>query len=421
MNPNTKNKTPQLPKTPNIMNQIIIAVFIFISITIIYTFLAKKPEDIKSLTISDVATGVIAGTVEKIEVSGSDVNVSYKDGTKGKAKKEVESSLSTTLSNYGVTSEELSSAPIEIKSESGFIYWLINILPFLLPVLIIVFFVWMLTRQVKGQGMQAFTFGQSKARITDPNDKNNRVTFKDVAGIDEAKEEFVQIVDFLQRPAFYHDIGGKIPKGCLLYGAPGTGKTLLALAAAMHQHRKYGQIILTRPAVPLEDKDELGFLPGDLNAKMAEYIVPFAQDLEAIIEANDKNLSFVLKKTKADTTELLLESLRKDSFAFFSKMGVKINAVQHYRGRTYHNTFIIVDEAQNLTPLQVKTILTRSGKNCKIVLTGDLEQIDKRFLTSENSGLAYAMVKMEGNEMVGVTVLMETVRSASAAYAEKVL
>ncbi len=204
-------------------------------------------------------------------------------------------------------------------------------------------------------------------------------------------------------------------------GVAGTGKTLLALAAAMHQHRKYGQIILTRPAVPLEDKDELGFLPGDLNAKMAEYIVPFAQDLEVIIEANDKNLSFVLKKTKADTTELLLESLRKDSFAFFSKMGVKINAVQHYRGRTYHNTFIIVDEAQNLTPLQVKTILTRSGKNCKIVLTGDLEQIDKRFLTSENSGLAYAMVKMEGNEMVGVTVLMETVRSASAAYAEKVL
>jgi cell division protease FtsH len=75
-----------------------------------------------------------------------------------------------------------------VKDESGFGYWLLNVLPFLLPVVLVVFFIWMLTRQVKGAGMQAFTFGQSKARITDPNDKNNRVTFKDVAGAKEAKE-----------------------------------------------------------------------------------------------------------------------------------------------------------------------------------------------------------------------------------------
>jgi len=207
----------------------------------------------------------------------------------------------------------------------------------------------------------------------------------------------------------------------LVSGVAGTGKTLLALAAALHQRQKYSQIILTRPAVPLEDKDDLGFLPGDLNAKMAEYIVPFAQDLEVIIEANEKNQNFFMRKIKNATTSQLLSDLRKDSFAFLGSLGVKVNAVQHYRGRTYHNTFIIVDEAQNLSPHQVKAILTRAGHNCKIVLTGDLEQIDKRFLNSENSGLAYAMVKMEGSPMVGVTVLIHTVRSEIAAYAEKVL
>ncbi len=184
------------------------------------------------VSLDQVVNAIDAETVQSIAITGNELQATLKDGKTLVASKEPSDSLSSLTKNYNIDPVKLRRIKVEVKEPSGFSYWLGALLPFLLPFLLLAGFIYFMSRQIQGANTRALSFGQSRARETDWRDKRNRITFQDVAGVKEAKQELQEVVEFLRSPQKFLNLGAKIPKGVLLVGPPGTGKTLLARAVA---------------------------------------------------------------------------------------------------------------------------------------------------------------------------------------------
>ncbi len=188
-----------------------------------------------------------------------------------------------------------------------------------------------------------------------------------------------------------------------LQGVAGTGKTLLALACALEQNNIYHQIILARPIVPLSNKD-IGFLPGSAEDKVNPYMQPLFDNLSFI------KSQFSASEKKAKKIQEMEEEQR-----------LKIIPLAFIRGRSLSNVIFIVDEAQNLTPHEVKTIVTRAGENTKIIFTGDVHQIDTPYLDDQSNGLSYIIDRLKGQELFAHIMLEKGERSELANLANDLL
>jgi cell division protease FtsH len=213
----------------NLTKNIVWAVVTLIVISLIFSFFVGPQKQPTSLNLDQLVADINAGQVKQIKVSGNQLDITMTDNTPAIAQKETESGISDTLKNLGVNPQALQSVDLQVVDQNGWQFWASILISPLLSLLAIGVLFWLMFRQAKTGVNQAFNFGRSNLKLSNLKDK---VMFKDVAGLKEAKEELIEVVDFLKNPQKFLDLGARIPRGILLMGPPGTGKTLVARAVA---------------------------------------------------------------------------------------------------------------------------------------------------------------------------------------------
>ncbi|MCK4592617.1 ATP-dependent zinc metalloprotease FtsH [Candidatus Parcubacteria bacterium] len=231
---NKKNK--KIPKNPiknDLVKNLLTIILLFIFMASIFTLFDISEEKPEEISMSKLALQVKEDKIQEIIVKENIVEITLIDGKKEKTLKDPSATLEKILrEDYGVNQEKISETKITTKGKTGMESFLENYGSVLLMVVLFGFLLWMMLGQAQKSNVQAMSFGRSTARFLKPGEKRKRTTFKDVAGVREAKEELLEIVDFLKNPKKFIELGARIPRGVLLLGPPGTGKTLLAKAVS---------------------------------------------------------------------------------------------------------------------------------------------------------------------------------------------